>query len=294
MYLSRASIAHRLWCQKRRSSALRLFPFTLFALAAAAFATPQAPNNIHRVDLTPADEAVVNAPFAPPDARPHLRSYIAALEARRTARLLLPKTTLDPPNPSSMGWSMTDQDYWKGIPDPAKAIPDDWAQLPVVRYTNSQLGGLREVRLAAGPEYDQWLLSDPTHKLSACISVQRSTHRVFFMEIARNTSPGDKGKWVFHPGFDNCYSCHPSGPRAIRPLQEQGVDLSALANFNRRILAYHACAFGDEVGANQRAQPVNDSACSGCHNGTERSKLYGIHAKTIEFKKTDECTMPVG
>lgn len=272
---------------------------TLFALTAAAFGAPQAQQDKRAIDLDPpnlslsrTDEAVVNAPFAPTGARPLLRSNITALEARRAVKLLLPRSIPDPPNPKSMGWIISDIEYWQSIPEPAKTIPDDWSRFPVVRYTNSQLGGVREVRLAVGREYDQWLLSDPTHKLTACISVQRSTRKVYFMEIVRGESPVDKGKWVFHAGFDNCYSCHPSGPRAIRPIDEQGVDRSVLASFNRRILAYHGCDYGDVLGGTSRGPTESDSRCTGCHNGVNRGKLYGIHQKTIDFKKVDERTMP--
>lgn len=267
----------------------------MFALAAAALGAPQAQmpsNDISR--LNAADEAIVDAPFAPAMARDALRTNIASLEARRAARLLLPGTLPDSRSSNSMGWSIPDQDYWQSIPEPARTIPVDWSRFPSVRYTNSQLGGVREVRLAIGTEYDQWLLSDPTHRLSACISVNRSTRKVYFMEIARSDSPLDAGKakWVFHAGFDNCYSCHPSGPRAIRPLDERGVNTSALAQFNRRILGYHACDFGNTLGP--RGEPIVDRSCMSCHNGVNRGKLYSIHQKSVDFKKDDELTMPAG
>ena len=291
MHLSPASIALRLSYLKRRRTARLLFPVTLIALAAAALAAPQAQTSYN---LNQADETVALFPFSPPEARPLLRSNIAALEARRTARLLLPRIAPDNPNPYLMGWRIPDQEYWQTIPGPAKTIPDDWTRFPAMRYTNSQLGGVREVRLAVGQVYDQWLLSDPTHKLFACISVEKSTRRIYFMEIARSEIPADKGKWVYHAAFDNCYSCHPSGPRAIRPLDDQGVDRAILQSFNRRILAYHACDYGNTVSEAVRGNPVSDSACSGCHNGVNRGKLYGIHQKTIEFKKEMERTMPMG
>jgi hypothetical protein len=191
-----------------------------------------------------------------------------------------------------MGWNSSDKEYWDSIPEEAKTIPSDWTKFPVVRYTNSQLGGVREVWLAAGNEYDQWLLSDPTHKLNACISVQRSTRRVYFMEIARGESAADHGKWQYHPAFDNCFSCHPSGPRVIRPLEEQGVDRSILARFNRRILAYRACDFGSALDEKHRGPQASDTACTACHNGIDRGKLYEAHMKTIEFKTSMEKTMP--
>jgi hypothetical protein len=295
MHLSPANIAHLLWCRKRRRSARSLFPITLLVLAAAAFAAaPPGANDPVNLKLDRADEAVVNAPFAPLDSRPLLRTIIASLEARRTDRALLPTTAPEPRIPNQMGWSVSDQVYWQSIPAAAREIPIDWNQFPVVRYTNSQLGGVREVRLATTQNYDQWLLSDPTHKLSACISVEKSTHKVYFMEIARSDNPADKGKWIYHAAFDNCYSCHPSGPRAIRPLEEADVDRSQLAQFNRRILAYHACDYGDAVNVKDRGLPVSNSACKSCHNGVNRGNLYGIHEKTIEFKQVFEKTMPPG
>ena len=102
-----------------------------------------------------------------------------------------------------------------------------------MRFTNTELGGVREVRLHWGHEYDQWLLRDPRHQLTACICVHCGTRRVYFMEIARQ--PDDA--WNLKQTRDNCYSCHPSGPRVIRPLEEPGVDRRTLARVNRTILS---------------------------------------------------------
>ncbi|HLV80676.1 MAG TPA: hypothetical protein VKT32_10355, partial [Chthonomonadaceae bacterium] len=147
---------------------------------------------------------------------------------------------------------------------------------------------IREIRLRAGPEYDQWLLRDPLHDLTACISVQRLTHRVYFMEVA----PDPDGSWRYQPSRDNCYSCHPSGPRVIRPLEETGVDAALLARFNRRILSYGACHFGQGVLPPSRGEPISDSRCAGCHDGVRRGRLYTLQARAIRFKMELERSMP--
>src|SRR5207245_2089744 len=99
--------------------------------------------------LAPAEEAIARDPFAPDPARRRLAKAAARAgpkppSARREA----------------MGWAWPDPEYWRHIPAAAKEIPRDWSRLPVVRFTNAEVGGPREVRLHQGPEYDQWLLRD--------------------------------------------------------------------------------------------------------------------------------------
>ena len=245
--------------------------------------------------LSPADLSVIQAPFAPPGSRDLLRTRLAGIAARHDANLLLPKAgPPTSPDARTMGWSKPDLEYWRSIPEAAKTIPQDWSRLPGVRYANSELGGMREVRLLVGLVYDQWLLTDPRHNLYACISVERRTRRVYFMEIARAKATAKSEKWEYHSPFDNCYSCHPSGPRAIRPLNEQGVDSQLLAKFNRRILGYHACDFGDSVDETRQGEPVAEGGCKACHNGVNRGRLYAVHRHTMEFKAEQEKTMPPG
>lgn len=295
MHSSLVSIALRLWFLKRPKSAIHVFAVTLCGLAAAAVGAPQAAQparESNELSLTRAEEAVIESPFAPRDSRALLLSSLAAIESAHVTKSLLPRISPDPPTPKTMGWRVPDEAYWRSIPEHARTIPKDWSRLACVRFTNSQLGGIREVRLAIGAEYDQWLLSDPRHNLSACISVHRRTHRVYFMEVAVSAAPGDAGKWVYHAAFDNCFSCHPSGLRAIRPLDEHGVDTTVLARFNRRILSYHACDYGDSVDPEVRGESIPATGCGECHNGVNRGKLYDINRKTIGFKTEKELTMP--
>ena len=108
------------------------------------------------------------------------------------------------------------------------------------------------------------------------------------MEITRL----DTGAWVPKQAKDLCYSCHPSGPRALRPLTEPGADSHQLEVFNRRILSYGVCDFGDAVNVRTRGKPSTDSRCTGCHDGVARGKLYGIHLPAIQFKTERDATMP--
>jgi hypothetical protein len=187
-----------------------------------------------------------------------------------------------------MGWALPDREYWQRMPPAARQLPSDWSRLPVVRFTNSEIGGVREVRLYRGAEYDQWLLRDPLHHLTACISVQRATRRVYFMQVGRQPD----GQWGLKVSDDLCYSCHPSGPRVIRPLDEPRVDQRTLARFNRLILSYGACDFGDSVAAWMRSLPSNETSCIPCHNGVRRGRLYAIHHRPVQFKVEKEGTMP--
>jgi hypothetical protein len=192
------------------------------------------------------------------------------------------------PDDGGMGWAVPDEAYWRQIPAPAKEIPTDWSTLPAAYFNNTQVDGVREVRLLVHGDYDLWLLRDPLHELTACISVHRPTHRVWFMEIAR----GADGDWRPRRSKDPCYACHPSGPRVIRPILESGVDPERIELFNRRMLSYGACDFGGMVDPAKRGEAVRDDRCTGCHNGTDRGRLFGIHDRLIRFKTGEELTMP--
>ena len=120
------------------------------------------------------------------------------------------------------------------------------------------------------------------------ISVHRATRRVYFMQVARQHG----GQWGLEVADDQCYSCHPSGPRVVRPLDEPRVDQRTLARFNRLILSYGACDFGDSVDASLRFPPEGESGCNRCHNGARRGRLYAIHHRPILFKVEKEETMP--
>ncbi len=239
--------------------------------------------------LTPLEEAIAQEPFAPKAARIRLAEALAARQTRRRFQSLLPESTA----PSlaagqSMGWMLSDRAYWDHIPSAARRLPKDWSHLPVVRFTNTELGGVREIRLRRGPEYDQWLLRDPLHALTACISIRRSTRRIYFMEIEQ----GKAGEWRFKASHDLCYTCHPSGPRVIRPLDEPVVDHPTLVQFNRLILSYGACDFGEDVDAAGRGEAETDTRCIGCHDGKQRGRLYAAHTRPITFKTQREQTMP--
>lgn len=258
------------------------------ALGIALIAAPQPPNDRER-SLTPIEEAVVRAPFVSQEVEARLRADLEPLEKAPRVRDLLPSgDQTRPAGARVMGWAQPDEVYWRNIPLAARTIPTDWEHLPAVHFANTQLGGIREIRLAVGPVYDQWLLSDPRHDLTACISIERAHRRIYFMEIAR----GKDGQWEYHEAFDRCYSCHPSGPRVIRTFDEARVDKETLARFNRKLLAYGACDFGDTVDTDQRGAPISDAQCTGCHDGVIRGKLYAIHDRTIRFKTLHDGTMP--
>jgi hypothetical protein len=229
--------------------------------------------------LTPSEESIARHPFAPDE-----------VQAEIAGALLLPVRALPklPPGRGDMGWAQPDRLYWQTIPASAREIPADWSHLPVVRFTNSERGGERQVRLNSTPEYDQWLLVDPSHDLTACISVRKTTHRVYFMEIEKSSGGG----WRLREGKDNCYSCHASGPRAIRPLEEAKVDRSTLEQFNRRILSYKVCDFGESINHAARGAALDKTSCVACHNGVERGRLYRIHSGVIRFKTQQDRTMP--
>jgi hypothetical protein len=239
--------------------------------------------------LSPLEESIARRPFASKEARMLLAEALAVRQARRHMQSLLPDAMLSLQGAhKGMGWVLSDRQYWDRIPRSARRIPRIWSSLPVVRFTNTELGGVREIRLWRGPEYDQWLLNDPLHALTACISIQRTTRRIYFMEITR----GKGGEWDFKESQDFCYSCHPSGPRVIRPLAESRVDLPTLTRFNRLLLSYGACDFGDSVDTASRGEAETDARCQSCHDGKLRGKLYEVHTRPIVFKTRHEQTMP--
>lgn len=267
---------------------------TTWLLAAAGLAqTPDsglpAAHNIPQHTLTSYEETLVRDPFPGSVGTSRLMQNLIAREQHRRQIETLPKAQRPKvPDNGGMGWAVSDETYWRQIPPQARAIPLDWSRLPGVQFTNTQLGGKRDIRLSIQKEYDLWLLSDPLHELTACISVERATRRAYFMEIAWQSD----GTWTPRRAKDHCYSCHPSGPRMIRPLAEPGLDRSQLEQFNRRILGYGACDLGENVDRKSRGQPYPDSRCAGCHDGVVRGKLYAIHRRPIQFKMEMEGTMP--
>ena len=263
----------------RLGAAIGLALFALIVTAAKGIATVDVPR---RNILSVAEKRIVKDPFPRQAAQVRiLKELEGELSSLRLSKLL-------PASPRSMGWNQPDEEYWNNIPPEARNIPGDWSRLPVVRFTSSELGGNREIRFASGRLYDLWLLRDPLHDLTAFISVHKGTHRVYFGELSSN--PGRR--WTAAPTFDPCYSCHPSGPRVIRPVSSEGVDRKTLAEFNSRILRYRACDFGNSISEKERGQENGTQACSICHNGTNRGRLYSIHRRTIRFKTEIEGAMP--
>jgi len=239
--------------------------------------------------LTLAEEDILRNPYP---SRTAAQRLLKGLEAVREARRKLALLPLDQQpmtaDSGGMGWAVPDEEYLSQIPSEARTIPANWSNLNVIRFTNKVIDGPREIRLSVQGEYDFWLLSDPMHEITACISVHRPTRRVWFFEISRTKN----GAWAPKRAKDSCYTCHPSGTRLVRPLPESGLDGARLAQFNRRMLSYGACNFGESVNNKTRGSEIADIRCTGCHNGTDRGKLYGTHAPLIRFKTEVEATMP--
>lgn len=229
--------------------------------------------------LSPTEEAVVQHPFGSPGAQGLIMDI---LEEKRPP-LKIPKVPT-----KDMGWRWHDQSYYARIPLAARRVPADWAPLPHIRFTNSELGAERRLWLRVGPQYDQWLLHDSSNDIHACISVDRATKKVYFFEFEKSRG----GQWRRAGTTDNCYSCHPSGPRVIRPLAQAKVDRQVLATFNRRILSYGLCDFWGSVNTQILGKPLADQRCLGCHDGAQRGRLYAIHTDPVLFKTRIERTMP--
>ena len=233
--------------------------------------------------LTCAERAILQDPYPSASARGLLEQKMQLKLADHKFDALLPSSH------RSMGWKQSDEEYWRETPEEARTVPTDWSRLPVVRFTNSEIGGTREVRLRKTPRFDQWLLKDPLHDLTAFISVDRNTRRAYFGEV----SLSGRSNFAREGTFDKCFVCHASGLRVIRPLNENGVDKSMLAAFNKRLLEYGACSFGDTVDPDTRGPEYADPRCSSCHNGRSRGQLYLIHRRSIDFKTDLEKSMPL-
>lgn len=239
--------------------------------------------------LTPRDISILRNPSPPDAASARLVGGLVALRKSRLELASLPES-LRPKQPDSGGmrWSLPDLDYWRTIPPEARAIPSDWSRLIEARIVNSKIDGERSIRLSIQGEYDLWLLDDPLHDITACISVHRRTRRVWFMQIARSST----GAWKPVRAKDACYSCHASGPRLLRPLPLPGVDRRVVYLFNRRMLSYGACDFGESIDKTARGPALEDNRCSGCHNDVDRGRLYAVHARLVQYKTEQEQTMP--
>lgn len=233
--------------------------------------------------LTPAEKDVVRDPFPPASSRDKLISKMRLKLADHRFDALLPASH------RSMGWKQSDEEYWRATPTEARSVPADWSQMPAVKFTNSEIGGTREIRFRKTPHFDQWLLKDPLHDLTAFISVDRATRRAYFGEVTRSERAG----FAREGTFDKCYVCHASGPRVIRPLNDKGVNKKTLAKFNKRLLEYGACNFGDTVDPDTRGPEYADVRCTSCHDGRSRGKLYLIHRRSIDFKTDLDKSMPL-
>jgi hypothetical protein len=231
--------------------------------------------------LSAVEASIAAHPFAPPAIQKRMR---LALETKEMA------PPVPGPKRGDMGWAYSDAECWRRMPAAARAIPRSWSRLPTVRFTNTEIGGVRQVWLSAGPAYDLWLLRDAPHDLWACIAVHRASRRVYFQEIR----PTRHGGWQPRLAKDNCYSCHPSGPRVIRPFDERRVDRAALERLNRRILSYGACDFGGTVDSAMQGAPYWDLQCAGCHDGVTRGRLYQANRRAVAFKTQAERAMPPG
>jgi len=234
-------------------------------------------------------DQIISNPFAPRDRREDMLLAAESRAAKREMESILPKSMRGPNNKKpGLGWALPDDEYWRNVPAEAKRIPEGWMRSPALRFTNSELGGIRELRLLAGHRYDYWLLNDPLHELRACMSIEKRTRRVYFFEFAIDRN----GRVVRKSTWDQCYTCHASGPRIVRPFDEPMVDRAMLGRLNRKLLAYGACDFGNSVDRAARGEPLKSSTCNGCHNGVFRGKLFEVHQRLVDFKTKVDCTMP--
>jgi hypothetical protein len=186
-----------------------------------------------------------------------------------------------------MGWTRLDAEYYARIPKAAREVPESLAGLPVVKFNNAQIEGIREIRFRDHGEYDQWFLWDRTREVRACIAVHRETKRIYFFEYLFN-----KHKLARDPSMTNCFQCHASGPRLIRSYMVAKVDRPTMDRFNKRILSYGAVNFGDSIDPKRIGPALADSRCIGCHNNEHRGKLYLVHADMIGYYLKDLHAMP--
>lgn len=188
-----------------------------------------------------------------------------------------------------MGWTRPDADYFARIPKEAREIPESLAGLPVVKFNNAQIEGLREIYFREHGAYDQWFLWDRTRKVRACIAIQRETKRIHFFEYGF-----DRHRLVRDPSMTNCFQCHASGPRLIRTYMIAKVHQPTLDAFNKRLLGYGAVDFGDSIDAKRLGPAVADPRCVACHNDVLRGRLYLPHADMMRYYLNDLHAMPPG
>ena len=248
----------------------------------ASAPTPPDPEAVLQTCLLPTPSGYVVSP------QQHLpqRNPVPLTPDERT-RLLFPQ--LPELKAKSMGWAMPDPAYLASIPEEARALPRSFATLPVLRFNNIEIHGERELRWRRFGAYDQWFLRDITRNLNAVMAIHRKTRRVYFFEYERQ-----EGRTIFMPGKESCYACHISGPRLVRTYDLEKVDTALLEEFNRRLLSYGAANFGKSVDPERLGPALEDSRCTGCHDGKTRGRLYTMHLLSMAHYVQTLRTMPPG
>ncbi|MDE2126545.1 MAG: hypothetical protein KGJ62_08145 [Armatimonadetes bacterium] len=252
-------------------------------VAAAAVASPPQPA------LNTVERRIIQNPYPPVSALARLKRGLRARDAEARLNQLVPLSARLAFSPGTgMGWAIPDEQYYAAMPAAARTIPLHWRSYPSVQFVNSELGGVRTVALHRSKGWDQWLLSDPRHSLHAVMSIDLHTRHVWFMEVRRQPN----GSWRLTRSRDTCFTCHPGGPRIIRPMPGSVAGTSTLTAFNTRIMRIGPCGFGTAVTPAVTGRAVNNPGCIGCHNGAAEARLYQANDRVIRFKSRIDRTMP--
>ena len=273
----RQELYRRAWMMARL-----LLPVTV-PIAAAALSSPPAPR------LSALQHSIIAHPYPPASALARLKRGLDAKDAEARLNQLVPLSARLAFSPGDgMGWAVPDEQYYAEMPAAARAIPLHWKSFPSVRFVNSELGGVRTVALRQSKDWDQWLLSDPRHALHAVISVNLHTRHVWFMEVRRQPD----GSWRLTRSRDTCFTCHPGGPRVIRPMPGSVTSAAVMAAYNTRIMRYGSCRFGAALTPAVTGGEIHNPGCVRCHNGAVQARLYQANDRVIRFKTLMDGTMP--
>jgi hypothetical protein len=121
------------------------------------------------------------------------------------------------------------------------------------------------------------------------MTIRRETKQVYFLEYRQEGT-----KLVVRTSQESCHACHASGARAIRTYALPKVDPELLASVNTRLLSYGAADFGPSIDSGRLGPALDDSRCTGCHDGRTRGRLFAIHLAEMRYYLKTLHAMPPG
>lgn len=266
------------------------------ALSGAARPAPTLPGPVHEETGAPAPDEALLESFLLPVPKGYRASGLKGTPATpdpikmsKAERLRVEFPYRRPKESDGMGWVRPDHQYFNLINKKARQIPRSLEHLPVVRFNNLDESREREIRFRQHGEYDQWFLHDFTKDFTSLLVIHRKTRHAYFFDY-----DWEDDDIYLITTISNCFSCHPSGPRAIRTYATRKTDAAVLRAFNRRILSYGAIRYGDNIDPKRLGPALDDARCTPCHDGNNRGRIYRVHGVPLAYYLKKVRNMPPG